>query len=497
MNVKIVILITLALVAAGPVRAQDKTVIATPPAPTPIASAGVVNDWLRQQSADFIPWNVGGSLRGRYENKQGYGISGIHGSADFSAQGAKVDNNYYLTRTRLHIGYTETWWNAFVEGQSSTANNDARYAYANSPAVPGTVKRLGYGPESDTLDLHQAYVALGNAKEFPLTAKVGRQELSYGEERLVGAGNWNNIGRAFDAAKVRWQNEWFGADVFSGRPVVPQDGVFDQANDYDFLSGVYATSLKIPKTILDVYFLAHNATRAANRAEPSPQFPQPTARDVYTIGGRVKSKPGEIGNWDYTVEGAYQFGDFAPTTTAARLTQNAYMVIVQGGYTFANVWATPRLGVEYDYSSGDSNTNDGTHGTFDSLFPTNHKFYGYMNFCSLQNIQALQSSLQLRPAKSLTLVLEGNNFWLANGNDYFYTSSGTPRMTGGYGRGQGYSTFVGSELDVTATYALTRFAQVEAGYGHFFTGDYIQQTLAGHGGAQDANWVYTQLTFTF
>jgi len=46
---------------------------------------------------------------------------------------------------------------------------------------------------------------IGNHKEFPVSLKVGRQELSYGEERLVGAFAWNNIGRVFDAVKVRWQ----------------------------------------------------------------------------------------------------------------------------------------------------------------------------------------------------------------------------------------------------------------------------------------------------
>jgi hypothetical protein len=486
-NTKAITLAAFSLAVIQPALAQDKSA----------GSTGLVNDWLRQQSADFKPWDMGGSLRGRYENKQGYGIAGIAGSVDFRAQGAKVDDEYFLTRARLHVGYKDTWWHALVEGQSCIVNNDARYAYANSPAVPGTVKRKGYGPESDTIDLHQAYVSLGNLKEFPLMTKVGRQELSYGDERLVGAGNWNNIGRAFDAAKVRWQNDWFSADFFSGRPVVPEDGVFDQANDYDFLSGVYATSLKVPKHILDFYFLARNATRAANSVVPSPQLPQPTARDIYTIGGRLKSSPGELGNWDYSMEGAYQCGNFATNTTSARLTQNTFMFSVQGGYTFTNLWAAPRLGVEYNYSAGDSNPHDGTHGTFDNLFPTNHKYYGYMNFCSLQNIQDLHSFLQVKPTRHLSAALEGHNFWLANSHDYFYTASGTPRTSGGYGIHPNYSTYLGSELDVTAAYTITRCAQLEAGYGHFFTGQYIQQSLANNGGAQDANWFYTQLTLTF
>ncbi len=468
----------------------------TPP-PPPAPFQGFINEFFRAKDPYMNQWDIGGNTRFRYENRQGYGIPGITGSVDFRDHGTKVNNDYYLTRTRLHVGYTDKWWSAFVEGQSSTANNDARYAYADAPAVPGTVKRKGNGPEADLIDVHQGYVTLGNQKEFPLTAKVGRQELSYGEERLIGAFNWNNIGRSFDAAKVRWQNEWFGADFFSGRPVVPQDGQFDVANTYDFLSGMYATSMKVPKNILDVYFLARNTTRQANSAEPSPQFPQPTARDIYTVGGRVKSKPGELAGWDYSVEGAYQFGDFAPTTTAARLKQNAFMFVVQGGYTFTNLWSTPRLGLEYDYGSGDNNPNDGTHGTFENLFPTNHKFYGSMDLVSLQNIQDAGINLTCKPTSRMSCALMGNALWLANTDDYFYTVSGTPRTTGGYGVNPNYNSFLGTELTAVTGYAVTRFAQVEAGYAHFFVGKYVEQSLAGVGGATDANFFYVQTSINF
>jgi hypothetical protein len=120
-----------------------------------------------------------------------------------------------LSRIRLHAGYTAKWWSAYVEAQSSLATSDERAAYANAPAVAGTVKKIGYGPESDTIDLHQAYFTIGNHKEFPLSLQVGRQELSYGDQRLIGPSAWNNIGRSFDAAKLRWQNAWFGVDFFS------------------------------------------------------------------------------------------------------------------------------------------------------------------------------------------------------------------------------------------------------------------------------------------
>ncbi|HXF10309.1 MAG TPA: alginate export family protein, partial [Desulfuromonadaceae bacterium] len=314
-----------------------------PPPPTPFQ--GFLNEYLRAKDPYMNQWDFSGTERVRYESKHNLAIAGHLGSVDFRAHGADEINDYFLNRLRFHVAYTDKWWSTYVEAQSSVALSDERFAYANVPAIPGTIKRKKEGPEGDPLDLHQAYFTLGNHKEFPLSLKAGRQELSYGEERLIGAFGWNNIGRSFDAAKVRWQNPLFGVDFFSGHPVIPEMGKFDVDNTYDWFSGAYATSTKIPANILDVYFLSRNASRKAISTEQSPQFGQPTARDIYTVGFRLKSKPGETGNVDYSLESAYQFGDFAATAAGARLTQRAYMYVGQLGYTFTDLWATPRLGI--------------------------------------------------------------------------------------------------------------------------------------------------------
>jgi len=472
----------------------------TPP-PPPAPFQGFINEALRANDPYMNQWDFGGDFRARYEVKDGFAIQGTVGSVDFRDHGVRVNNDYYLTRLRLHVGYTDKWWNAYVEGQNSHEWSDLRAAYANVPAIPGTTKRVGDGPESDAGDLHQAYITIGNHKEFPLSLKAGRQELIYGDERLIGAFAWNNIGRAFDAAKLRWQTEWFAADFFSGWPVIPQDLEFDDSNTRDTLSGIYVTSTKAPKTIVEGYFLARNSQRGAINEFTSPQFPQPTARDIYTVGGRLKSKPGELGNFDYTVEGAYQFGDYAdpqqPALTARRLRQDAFMVTALAGYTFADLWASPRLGAEFDYGSGDDNSKDGVHGTFDNLFPTNHKFYGSMDLFSLQNVQDAGVNLTLKPVSRLSIALMGNVFWLANKNDFSYNVGGAPRTLGGYNIHPGYGNFVGSELSTVAGYALTRNAQLEAGYGYFFAGNYIDKSVAGVGGSKDAQWFYLQTTIKF
>jgi hypothetical protein len=451
-------------------------------------------------------WDFGGALRVRYESKDNFAVagssSGATSSLDFRKTGANEDNAYLLERLRFRVGYTDKWFSALVEGRSSLAQGDERFA-STAPLPP----YKGEGPDQDSIDLHQAYLTIGNHKEFPVSLKLGRQELIYGEERILGAFGWSNIGRVFDAAKVRWQNAWFGADFFTSRVVIAEDNRFNVANDYDWFSGVYATSAKIPKHSLDAYFFSRNSSAQALTAEPHPQSPQPSARDIYTLGVRLKSNPGQIGHWDYCLDLIGQFGNFTDPRAGApagRLDHLAYAAVAQGGYTFSDMWGTPRLGLEYAHGSGDSDPKDDKHETFENLFPTNHKFYGYMDFVSLQNIHDVRGVFQLKPHSRVSLAIEGHAFWLANTSDSFYNVAGVargganPTPGTGYGVNPSYNSFVGTELDVIAGVAVTRFAQLEAGYGHFFVGDYIQSSLSNPTrGSADANFVYVQLSLNF
>lgn len=48
------------------------------------------------------------------------------------------------------------------------------------------------------LDLHQGYVEIKKLFTDELTLRLGRQELAYANERLIGAVGWHNVGRSFD-----------------------------------------------------------------------------------------------------------------------------------------------------------------------------------------------------------------------------------------------------------------------------------------------------------
>jgi Alginate export len=454
-------------------------------------SAGLVNDWLRQDNPSMAAWDVGVLARLRYEIRDNFGIAGSPGSFDFRQSGADVDNAYLLYRIKPHVGYTAPWYSVFVEGRFSGSTGDDR-----NP-----------NPESDGIfDLHQAFVTIGNHKEFPLSLKVGRQELSYGDERLIGAFEWNNIGRVFDTAKLRWQNAYFAADFFSGRVILPRDNHFNMPNDYDWFSGIYTSTKLIPKQVTEVYLLSRNVG-AKSLAANAPTGPNgPSARDIYTLGVRAKSNPGEFGGWDYTGEVMGQYGHFndptTPLLTDPSLEHIAYAFAFLGGYTWRDASWTPRLGLEYDFGSGDSNPTDNKHQTFENLFPTNHKFYGYMDLFSLQNIHDVRLITSAKPLPRISVVGEAHSFWLANTHDSFYTVAGARRGTlaptpgNSYGINPSYSSFVGAEIDVVANYAFSPQGSLEFGYGHFFRGDYVKQSLSAIGSA-DANWFYVQTKFAF
>jgi len=257
----------------------------------PPPSQGLLNDCLRTQSETFGDWDLGGQVRVRYELKEN---GGINPNFDFRRAGVDNDNAYLLLREKLHLGYAPcSWFGLFAEGRDSSAIGDERHP----------------SPDADQVDLYQAFIRVGDPKQFPLTAKIGRQELIYGDERLVGNADWNNVPRSFDAAKLRFENPNLWVDAFAGLVVVPVPHQFNEDNNHDWFSGIYASSSTlVPRQETQLYFLSRNASTKAVGAVSGSLYPLPSARDIETAGARVKSLPGQRNGWDYTAELAGQFG---------------------------------------------------------------------------------------------------------------------------------------------------------------------------------------------
>src|SRR6185503_5210485 len=325
----------------------------------------------------------------------------------------------------------------------------------------------------------------------PLSLQIGRQEMLYGDERYIGISDWSNTGRSFDAARLRFENELFWVDAFTGRQVVPRDEYFNVPNDYDWFSGLYGSTRKLlPWQDTDLYLLARNVgAQAPNALAPGIPGTPSSARDIYTAGTRWKSVPGQLGSWDYVFEATGQFGSI--NQGGVRRDHRGFAVNGTGGYTWKNAWGAPRVAAGYDFGSGDSDPTDGRNETLELLFGTNHRPYGLMDLFGLRNMHIPRAGVGLKPVKDLTVSLDWLGFWLADTADFLYPESGSGRNANGYGRNPTFDAQVGNEVELVANWRVASWGNLQTGYGHFFVGEYIRQSAASGGrGTEDANWFY-------
>jgi len=423
------------------------------------------------------------------------------------------DDTFLLQRVRLGLQFKPAAWMKFyVQGQ------DTRELFSEDRPDTPFVR----GSEGDnTFNLRQAYGEFGDFKEFPVVVKVGRQELNYGDERLIGTFDWSNFSRTFDGGKISWQPrakttvDFFAGSVVHMEGYEPLDGDHVwEFNESDWsreqFAGVYATDKEglVDFQQTEAYFLYRNKDTNDPNYRLTTASPNTFAYDInqenYTVGFRVVSTdPKKLAGWDYAADFAYQFGlGGLPGTGAGGrglqtgLAESAFAGHVAGGYNFVSVTGKPRVGLDYALASGDEDPFDNKSESFMNLFPTNHKFYGYMDLFAWKNMHDLSYNAQAKPLEKLTLRFDHHFFWLYTNEDAWYRANAITAVRPLNATARNADTFVGHEVDLTATYAFTKWMNVLVGYSHFFSGAYVKQTSP-TGADDDADFFYLQTSFKF
>jgi hypothetical protein len=313
---------------------------------------------------------------------------------------------------------------------------------------------------------------------------------------------------------VRYQDSFFGVDLFAANLAYVDADHFEQSNSQDTLSGAYFDFPGVSKqNVNELYLFSRNVSRGIvtdNWSQVPAPFRFTAPQDTYTLGYHAKSKAGAYGPWDYGIEGMWQFGDrtavFPATSVAVakvapRLDQNAWAFVAQAGYTWTEPSVKPRLALIISMASGDQNSSDKDSQTFQNILPSNHGLYGIMDLSSLQNIKDYRLSYTMKPAKNTSFALDFHKQFLETTNDFWYNVAGVPRNTAGATPGSGkgfninpnYSSDLGEEIDAIGGWTVTRGLLLEAGVGHFYRGDYIKESFR-RVGSRDSDYFYVQAT---
>ena len=404
----------------------------TPPAPSPqqppTAFANVdLPDWVR----------FGVEYRGRLEGYTGAGF-------------AETEDLYWLNRFRVTARFSiKPWLSAAVQAQ------DARVEGRNGITTGA--------PFRDELDIRLAHADVGNFEKSRFALRSGRQELVFGDQRLVGHGNWLNTARSFDGVRGVFRHKKLRIDGFAASVAAIDMDDANHSGDGNYFYGPHAPLAVLPNGgILEPYEFVRTSTNLRTEAGAPGNLTSSTSG--VRLAGRFSART------DYNAETAIQRGSLGSDAISAW----AGHALV--GRTIPVASKTYRVFGEYNFASGDEAPGDGVRGTFDQLYPTAHDKYGLADQVGWKNIHHLRTGVEARLHPKLSLAGGYHSFWLASATDALYSAGGgvIARIPAG-----APSRHVGQELDIQATFTPSPRLQLHGGYAHIFTGAFLKAATPG------------------
>jgi len=320
-----------------------------------------------------------------------------------------------------------------------------RFAYGDDVQALVQVQDVRiWGEESDTLgdfsangfDLHQGYVEL--AADPDLRLRVGRQEIGLLNQRLVGPVAFVEQARSFDAVRLmaRAFDQQLSIDVFYARTLnelpaasLAADDVFAYALRWQFGDGFQPALIGV----IDLNS-ATDRVRATNGLLIQSELP---------FGLR------------FSVEGYLQTG--SATIGETDVSYFAWMFATRLRFTLVDSDLAPFLEAFVETLSGDADPTDAEEHVFDTLFATNHKFYGEADF--FLNIEADTAKRGLLDAGALLGLKLGDDGFAQLAFHIFQTMAG-----------QGGPTSFGQEVDATFGVKMNPHLTLDLNYSVFIPG---------------------------
>ena len=371
--------------------------------------------------------NVDAQVRARAEYRNGYQQLRPEG-----AQPASFINE----RARLGIGYER--------GDGLSAKLSVQQV-----GVWGQYAQI---QRSGEIMMNEAWGQLRFGENF--FAKLGRQILSYDDERLFG-----------DALKLGYENDRHKLHLILG---------FNQ-NGERLLGTKYANPGQPYKHMQTLWYHYGNEDNPfgisalfSNLGWEHTPSAQGDARFMQTLGTYVTYRPEKF---DLQASAYYQTGKTLDNYDKI----SAWMASVNVGFMPNEQW---KFNLGYDYLSGEDEKGD-TYNTFNPLYGTHHKFYGAMDYFYMaenprQGLQDIQLGVTFTPTEKLALKANGHYFLDAVKID---------------GKDQG----LGAEVDLQLDYELMKDVKLTVGYSTMFASKWMPAVAGPESYKRWQDWAFVSL----
>jgi hypothetical protein len=402
----------------------------------------------RRRPSDCVVYDIGGQFRLRSQHEQnmrGLGLTGL-------------DDDMLLQRLRL-FGNVQV-------GEGLRGYVEFLDAVSHGEDLPPRII------EEDRAEILNLFgdVKMLDAEDGELYARLGRQELLYGSERLISPLDWANTRRTFEGYKLFWKGKDWNVDAFYTKPVLIDADAYNQPGKNQEFSGVWGTYKGTKNRTVDLYYLTFwNSLNT-------------TDFQFQTVGGRYTGNEGEF-LWDF--EGGVQYGQNTDNSD-----HSAGFWVAGLGHKRDDLPWKPALWAYYDWASGSNNLGAGN--GFNHLFPLAHKYLGFMDLYGRSNIETPNVQLTLQPAEKWKLLVWYYYFFLQTRDDTPYNVNMTPFNPAN----RPASRDLGHELDFLLYYTICPRMDMLFGYSHFFSGEYYRETTGAPHQA-DADFFYVQWQWNF
>lgn len=275
-----------------------------------------------------------------------------------------------------------------------------------------------------------------------LSFKLGRQALSYDDERILGGLDWHVAGRSFDALKLEYKasaHQIHGILAFNQNDEKVNGGfIYNNATTALFKSmQTLWYNYKAPSTPFSASLLFMNIGLDASDGIHS------DSRYLQTFGPHITYG---VGNFSLVATYYMQTGK-----NLADMSVMAHMASLKAAYKISPKWQVFAQG---DFLTGEKDGDD-KFSAFDPLYGTHHKFYGYMDYFYVTRTLIPVGLLDLQLGTSVNCC---KDFSLALHYHYFGSAVEIP----------GFDKYLGSEIDLQFNYKIMNHVTLVGGYSTMF-----------------------------